>query len=134
MVSTYNLSNPLFWCRESRCKNQFFDDVKVDRITLQIDLVEQDMSKSEGGIHDQARGEIWYLQSKIVDFHISYRASVYYLKQSLEEALPVFTRIGNKHVVKGYLDIYAPLKANQGIPKWVFVCVREVFAEDVSVT
>ena len=124
MVSTYNLSNPLFWCRESRCKNQFFDDVKVDRITLQIDLVEQDMSKSEGGIHDQARGEIWYLQSKIVDFHISCFA----------EALPVFTRIGNKHVVKGYLDIYAPLKANQGIPKWVFVCVREVFAEDVSVT
>ena len=129
MVSTYNLSNPLFWCRESRCKNQFLDDVKVDRITLQIDLVEQDMSKSQVGIHDQARGEIWYLQSKIVDFHISYRESVYYLKQSLEEALPVFTWI-----VNGYLDIYAPLKANQGIPKWVFVCVREVFAEDVSVT
>ena len=129
MVSTYNLSNPLFWCPESRCKNQFLDDVKVDRITLQIDLWEQDMSKSQGGIHDQARGEIWYLQSKIVDFHISYRASVYYLKQSLEEALPVFTWI-----VNGYLDIYAPLKANQGIPKWVFVCVREVFAEDVSVT
>ena len=129
MVSTYNLSNPLFWCPESRCKNQFLDDVKVDRITLQIDLVEQDMSKSQGGIHDQARGETWYLQSKIVDFHISHRASVYYLKQSLEEALPVFTWI-----VNGYLDIYAPLKANQGIPKWVFVCVREVFAEDVSVT
>ena len=129
MVSTHNLSSPLFWCRESRCKNQFFDDVKVDRITLQIDLVEQDMSKSQGGIHDQARGETWYLQSKIVDFHISHRASVYYLKQSLEEALPVFTWI-----VNGYLDIYAPLKANQGIPKWVFVCVREVFAEDVSVT
>ena len=129
MVSTYNLYSPLFWCRESRCKNQFLDDVKVDRITLQIDLVEQDMSKSQGGIHDQARGEIWYLQSKIVDFHISHRASVYYLKQSLEEALPVFTWI-----VNGYLDIYAPLKANQGIPKWVFVCVREVFAEDVSVT
>ena len=129
MVSTYNLSNPLFWCPESRCKNQFLDDVKVDRITLQIDLVEQDMSKSQGGIHDQARGETWYLQSKIVDFHISYRASVYYLKQSLEEALPVFTWI-----VNGYLDIYAPFKANQGIPKWVFVCVREVFAEDVSVT
>ena len=129
MVSTYNLTSPLFWCRESRCKNQFLDDVKVDRITLQIDLVEQDMSKSQGGIHDQARGETWYLQSKIVDFHISHRASVYYLKQSLEEALPVFTWI-----VNGYLDIYAPLKANQGIPKWVFVCVREVFAEDVSVT
>ena len=129
MVSTYNLSNPLFSCRESRCKNQFFDDVKVDHITLQIDLVEQDMSKSQGGIHDQARGETWYLQSKIVDFHISHRASVYYLKQSLEEALPVFTWI-----VNGFLDIYAPLKANQGIPKWVFVCVREVFAEDVSVT
>ena len=129
MVSTYNLSNPLFWCRESRCKNQFLDDVKVDRITLQIDLVEQDMSKSQEGIHDQAKGETWYLQSKIVDFHISHRASVYYLKQSLEEALPVFTWI-----VNGYLDIYAPLKANQGIPKWVFVCVREVFAEDVSVT
>ena len=101
----------------------------MDRITLQIDLVEQDMSKSQGGIHDQARGETWYLQSKIVDFHISHRASVYYLKQSLEEALPVFTWI-----VNGFLDIYAPLKANQGIPKWVFVCVREVFAEDVSVT
>ena len=129
MVSTYNLSNPLFWCPESRCKNQFLDDVKVDRITLQIDLWEQDMSKSQGGIHDQARRETWYLQSKIVDFHISHRASVYYLKQSLEEALPVFTWI-----VNGYLDIYAPLKANQGIPKWVFVCVREVFAEDVSVT
>ena len=53
---------------------------------------------------------------------------MYYLKQSLEEAVPVFTRIGNKHVVNGYLDIYAPLKANQGMPKWVFVWVREVFA------
>ena len=104
----------------------------MDRITLQIDLVEQDMSKSREGIHKQPRGEIWYLQCKIVDFHTSY--SVLAKKQSLEEALPVFTRIGNKHVVNGYLDIYAPLKANQGIPKWFFVCVREVFAEDVSVT
>ena len=58
MFSTYNLSSPLFWCRESRCKNQFLDDVKVDRITLQIDLVEQDMSKNQGGMHDQARCEI----------------------------------------------------------------------------
>ena len=29
----------------------------MDRITLQIDLWEQDMSKSQEGIHEQPRGE-----------------------------------------------------------------------------
>ena len=93
----------------------------MDRITLQIDLWEQDMSKSREGIHKQPRGEIWYLQRKIVDFHTSY--CVLAKKQSLEVALPVFTRIGNKHVVNGYLDIYAPLKANQGIPNRPHICL-----------